>query len=141
MLDIREGFGMSKSRIIGVILGVIGVVYVGFGVMALLWTSLGSEIKHYSYSDISTLAQCTAFLAISFGLGIGALTFYNEKKSPYLLGASTIFAAVSTLPIFFDEISHHASIPVTLVLFRVTPALLLFASTLLMAYANIWRKS
>ena len=130
---------MLNARIVGVILGVIGLLIISF---ALIGTSVALEIdiRNYELWEISLFYQAAIGLASSLTLGIIGLLVNKERKSPYLLGITTVLTSLSMFPIFLrNSIKGYTSLG--FIVSIIIPSILLFVSTILVAYVNIWKKT
>lgn len=130
---------MSKARIVGIILGVIGLLIISF---ALIETSvaLGMDIRNYELWEISLFSQAAVGLTSSLTLGIVGLLVNKERKSPYLLGVSTVLTFISMFPVYLRNVIKGYS-SLEFILSISIPSILLLVSTILIAYVNIWKKT
>gem|GEM_PF-4439811 len=130
---------MLNARIVGIILGVIGLLIISF-----TWIetsiALGIDIRNYELWEISLFHQAAVGLASSLTLGIIGLLVNKERKSPYLLGITTVLTSLSMFPIFLrNSIKGYTSLG--FIVSIIIPSILLFVSTILIAYVNIWKKT
>jgi len=130
---------VSKARIVGIILGVIGLLIISF---ALIETSvaLGMDIRNYELWEISLFSQAAVGLTSSLTLGIVGLLVNKERKSPYLLGVSTVLTFISMFPVYLRNVIKGYS-SLEFILSISIPSILLLVSTILIAYVNIWKKT
>jgi hypothetical protein len=137
---------IPKTRITGIALGVIGLFFLSYILIGFLFGPLGFDIRQYELYErweIALISQSAVVLASSITLGITGLLFSNEHKSPYLLGASTLLAILSLVllsqavtPKWISSNTYRSGTPFW---FISIPLMLLLASTLLIAYSNIWK--
>lgn len=130
---------MEKERVLASILGIAGLGLI-FYVMMLSRISISDEI-HYEHWEIVMFSDALMLYTISFILGILALVFQNERKSPYLMGISTITTVIGFIFPYFRfvrlGISYQAG---ALMLYAFGQTITLLVSTILLAYTNIWKK-
>jgi hypothetical protein len=126
---------MEKAKISGIMFGLAG--------LALIFYAIAGEYYHLSHwigydEPWQTLVSIDAlmFWVTSFVFAILGLTFYNEKKSPYLMGISTIASIIAW--VFYSTLVISWSF--SGVLFIIISTLALLGSTITLASVNVWKK-
>jgi len=135
---------MMKSRVVGVILAIIALIWMAYFIIGTYFYTLGIDIERYDAWEISLFSQAVGGLMASITSGMLALAFYKEQKSPYLLEMSTIIASLAiVLLLIRNSMKGYLSQPFSfnIYLFFLTPLMLLLFSTILIAYANIWKEN
>lgn len=100
----RKGDKVNKKKLAGIILGIAGLIFVFYFMMALrmLMTDVivltGGKTTFLSeYWDAIVYSDSLMFLTASLIFGILALAFQSQKKSPYFMGISTILTSIAFL--------------------------------------------